>query len=213
MLIVVCLFRQGGKVGYDATWVDRLRRGVERNLTIPQRFVCFSDCEVNCERIELLTGDYGFWSKMQMFKPGALLGPTLYIDLDTVICNSIDQIVSRIQKQKFVMWIESDKNIHSSAFMYWQGDHSHLWDIFVSKPLRHWESLYGSPPLYGDQAIISEHVEHTVLTDHCPSEWFHIASRKDDSLDLSAVKMLMFRKVSQKPSTMGHHPLVQQHWI
>lgn len=213
MLNVVCVLRKGGKVGYDATWVDKLQRGVKRNLTIPHRFVCFSDCAVNCERIELDAGDYGYWSKMQLFKPGILSGPTLYIDLDTVICGNIDQIINRIKHQNFVMWIEADKNIHSSALMYWQGDHSYLWDIFVSKPLKHWESLYGTPPLYGDQAIVSKHANHTVLTDHCPQEWFHIASRKDDHSDLGAVKMLMFRKVSQKPSTMGHNPLVQAHWI
>jgi len=213
MLNVVCVLRQGGKVGYNAEWVDKLQRGIQRNLTIPHRFVCFSDCPVNCERIELLPGDYGFWSKMQLFKSGLLTGPTLYIDLDTVICGNIDHMVASIQDQPFVMWIEADKNIHSSALMYWQGDHSYLWDTFVSKPLSHWESLYGVPPLYGDQAIVSEHTAHTLLTDHCPKEWFHIASRKDADLDLSGVKMLMFRKVSQKPSTMGHHPLVQQHWI
>jgi len=207
------VLRQGGKVGYTADWVDKLQRGVQRNLTRPHRFVCFSDCEVNCERVELQTGDHGFWSKMQMFKPGVLNGPTLYLDLDTVICNNIDLIVERIQQQSFVMWIEEDKNIHSSAFMYWHGDHSYLWNKFISKPLSYWESLYSVPPLYGDQAIISENTNHTVLTDHCPTEWFHIASYKDPRRDLSQVKMLMFRKVSQKPSTMDYHPLVQQHWI
>jgi hypothetical protein len=111
------------------------------------------------------------------------------------------------------MWHEADKNIHSSAFMYWQGDHSYLWSLYQSKSLAHWQSLYGSPPLYGDQAIISEHTNHTLLTDHCPVDWFHIASRKDAALDLGAVKILMFRKVSQKPSTMGRHALVQQHWV
>lgn len=213
MLNVVCLLRQGGKVGYTAEWVDKLHQGIQRNLTIPYRFVCFSDCEVNCERIELESGDHGFWSKMQMFKPGVLSGPTLYLDLDTVICGNLDEIIDRIQPEQFVMWIEADKNIHSSAFMYWQGDHSYLWNTFISKPLSHWQSLYSTPPLYGDQAIISENAPHTVLTDHCSTDWFHIASHKDASRDLSQIKMLMFRKVSQKPSTMGWHPLVQTHWI
>jgi hypothetical protein len=213
MLNVVCLLRQGGKVGYDASWVAKLQRAVERNLTIPHRFVCFSDCDVPCERIELLPGDSGFWSKMQLFRPGVLTGPTLFLDLDTVICSNLDEMVQRLHNQKFVMWVEADKNIHSSALMYWHGDHRYLWDLYQSRPLSHWQALYGAPPLYGDQAIVSEHTVHTVLTDHCPKSWFHIASRNDEYQDLNAVKMLMFRKVSQKPSTMGHHPLVQQHWV
>jgi hypothetical protein len=213
MINVVCLLRQGGKVGYDASWVAKLQRGVQRNLTLPHRFVCLSDCDVPCERIELLPGDHGFWSKLQLFRPGILSGPTLFLDLDTVVCGDLDEVIGRLQNQKFVMWVEADKNIHSSAFMYWEGDHSYLWDLYQSQCLLHWQSLYGSPPLYGDQAIISEHTDHTVLTDHCPTDWFHIASRKDAGLDLDTVKILMFRKVSQKPSTMGDHLLVQRHWI
>jgi hypothetical protein len=213
MLNVVCLLRQGGKVNYDASWVEKLKRAVERNLTIPHRFVCFSDCDVPCERIPLIDGDHGFWSKMQMFQPGVLTGSTLYLDLDTVICQNIDDIVARLQDQSFVMWLEADKNIHSSAFMFWQGDHSYLWSTYKSQPLEHWESLYGVPPLYGDQAVISENTKHTLLTDHCPESWFHIASYKDAQRDLSQIKMLMFRKVSQKPSTMNYHSLVQAHWI
>jgi hypothetical protein len=213
MINVVCLLRKGGKVGYDTTWVEKLQRGIQRNLTFPHRFVCFSDCEVPCNRIELLPGDHGFWSKMQLFQPGVLTGPTLFLDLDTVICGNLDELIKRIRDQQFVMWIEADKNIHSSAFMFWQGDHSYLWDLYKSRPLKYWEELYGTPPLYGDQAIVSENTNHTVLTDHCPKEWFHIASHKDARYDLSEVKLLMFRKVSQKPSTMGYNPLVQRFWL
>jgi hypothetical protein len=53
---------------------------------------------------------------------------------------------------------------------------------------------------------------HCTFLDLCPSNWFHIASRRDTTMDLSQVKMLMFRKTKQKPSTMLDHPLVQQHW-
>jgi hypothetical protein len=213
MINVVCLLRQGGKVGYDATWVEKLQRGVQRNLLLPHRFICFSDCDVPCERIELLPGDHGFWSKLQLFRPGILSGPTLFLDLDTVVCGNLDEVIIRLQNQKFVMWVEADRIIHSSALMYWEGDHSHLWNLYQSQPLSHWKALYSSPPLYGDQAVISEHVAHTLLTDHCPKPWFHIASRRDENLDLGATKLLMFRKPKFKPNTMQDHSLVQAHWI
>jgi hypothetical protein len=213
MINVVCVLRSGGKVGYNAAWVEKLQRAVERNLSHPHRFICLSDCAVPCERIALEDVGKGFWSKIQLFKPGMFNGPVLYLDLDTVICANIDSIVDCIQHEQFVMWHEADKNIHSSAFMWWQGDYSNLWNTFISKPSNYWQSLYGVPPLYGDQALISEHVKHTLLTDHCPAEWFHIATHKDARRDLSQIKMLMFRKVSQKPSTMSNHPLVQAHWL
>ena len=118
MLNVVCVLRQGGKVGYDASWVDKLKSAVNRHLTIPHRFICLSDCEVNCERIPLIDIGTGFWSKLELFRPGLFTSPVLYIDLDTVICKNIDEIVDRCRNERFVMWLEKDKNIHSSASGY-----------------------------------------------------------------------------------------------
>lgn len=212
MINIVCVLRQGGKVGYDVSWVEKLHNSVKRNISIPFKFTCLSDCDVLCNRIELEMIDDGFWSKMQLFKPGLFDGPVLYIDLDTVICNNIDEILELCKNEKFVMWLEKDKNIHSSALMYWNGDYSSLWKLYKSKPLNYWKELYSSPPLYGDQAIVSENIDHKTFLDICPSEWFHIASKKDDSLNLDNVRMLMFRKVGQKPSTMQNHILVKEHW-
>ena len=96
--------------------------------------------------------------------------------------------------------------------MWWHGDYSHLWQLYQTHDPNYWAELYNSPPLYGDQALISEHTDHTLLTDHCPSEWFHIASRRDADMPTD-IKLLMFRKTSQKPSTMLNHPLVQKFWI
>jgi hypothetical protein len=129
-----------------------------------------------------------------------------------VICSSLDPIVERIEDQPFVMWHEADKNIHSSAFMWWQKDQSHLWQLYQQHTPEYWAALYCEPPLYGDQAFVSERVAHTLLTDHCPPEWFHIASHRDTD-ELHDVKLLMFRKTSQKPSTMLNHSLVKNHWV
>ena len=212
MINVVCVLRQGGKVGYDASWVEKLQNAVARNLTIPHKFICLSDCEVPCERIPLeLTGD-GFWAKLQLFKPEMFTGPVFYLDLDTVICGNIDNVIASVLDEKFVMWFEKDKQIHSSAMMWWQGDYSYLWNLYLSKPLSYWKELYSTAPLYGDQAIISENTDHKLFTDLLPSEWFHIVSKYDENIDLSAVKILHFRKVHTKPSTMGHHKLVKKHW-
>jgi hypothetical protein len=213
MINVVCVLKQGGKVGYDASWVDKLQNAVRRNLTLPHRFICLSDCEVNCERIPIDSAYPGFWSKLQLFQPGLFTGPVFYLDLDTVICQNIDDMFEPLTRSNFVMWYEADKDIHSSAMMWWQSDQSHLWDRYQTHPPKHWSEKYKSVPLYGDQGFISEHVEHELFTDLLPTPWFHIVSKHDNELDLSQVKILHFRKVQQKPSTMLAHPLVAQHWI
>lgn len=212
MITIACVLRQGGKVGYDASWVEKLQTAVARNLSIAHTFVCLSDCDVPCERIPLDSTGSGFWAKLQLFKPNLFANPVLYLDLDTVICKPIDEIVSSVQDQQFVMWHEYDRDIHSSAMMWWQGDHSYLWDIYCSQSPEYWKELYSKPPLYGDQALISEHTNHTLFTDYVPSKWFHIAGNKDREEQMQEVKILHFRKTSKKPSTMTGHPLVQQHW-
>lgn len=212
LINIVCVLKNGGKVNYNFLWVEKLKNSIQRSLSIPYRFVCLSDVDVPCERIELDNADPGFWSKMQIFRPGLFNGPVLYIDLDTVICKNIDDIILKSMDKKFVMWIEKDKEIHSSALMFWNGDFSYLWDLYKSKPFDYWNNLYSSPPLYGDQAIISENTDHLVFLDYCPTEWFHIASKRDNSLNLENVKILMFRKSSQKPSTMLDHQLVKNYW-
>lgn len=212
MINIVCLLRNGGKVGYDPTWVEKLQNSIKRNVSLPYTFTCLSDVDVSCNRIPLDDDGAGFWAKLQLFKPNRFNGPVLYIDLDTVICKNIDDIIKKSQGRQFVMWYEKDKNISSSAMMYWEGDYSFLWKIYKSKDINYWKDLYSTPPLYGDQAIISENVKHETFLNYCPDEWFHIASKRDNQLDLDNVKLLMFRKVSQKPSTMLDHPLVINHW-
>lgn len=213
MITVTCVLRKGGKVGYDASWVEKLQNAVARNLTIPHKFICLSDCEVTCERIPLDVDGDGFWAKLQLFKPGLFTGPVLYFDLDTVICNNIDDIVKFSFDEKFVMWLDSDKQIHSSAMMWWNGDYSYLWDLYLSQPLSYWKQLYGVAPLYGDQALISENTNHKLFPELMPAEWFHLVSKHDERLDLSSVKVLHFKKTHTKPSTMGHHDLVKKHWV
>jgi hypothetical protein len=212
MLDVVCVLRPGGKVQYDTTWVTKLRCAVERNLHMPYRFSCITDADVDCDRIDLDPGHHGFWNKLQLFKPGRFTGATLYLDLDTVICSDITPMIRCVQNQSFVMWYESDKQIHSSAMMYWQGDHSYLWHLYCSQTWHQWHLKYNAEPLYGDQALISEHTQHSLWIDHCPLEWFAIAGVRDKRQKLEDVRILLFRKPSLKPSTMPHHPLVQAHW-
>lgn len=209
MIDVVCVLKQGSKVGYDSTWVEKLKNAVARNLTLEHRFFCLSDVDVPCERIPLISSSTGFWAKLELFRPNLFNGPVLYIDLDTVVCDNLDDIVTQIKDQQFVMLLETDKNVVSSAIMWWQGDHSYLWDRYLKTPPLELKEKYSKMPRYGDQAFIEDYTNHTLLQDHIPAKWVGWSSQKEIPVD---AKILIFRKVSQKPSTMLDHPLVQQHW-
>jgi hypothetical protein len=217
MINIVCVLRQGGKVGYDASWVEKLQNGVKQNLSIPYRFVCLSDVDVPCERIPLEQTGPGWWAKLQLFKTGLFDGPVLYFDLDTVITGNLDELVSIVTSQcDFLMEHDTHFNISSSAILYWNGDYSNIYQEYIKKS-EYYEDKYslgnqGSTRQIGDQAVIASLVKHRYINDVCPGQWFHIVSKQDYRIDLSQTKVLIFRKAKQKPSTMLDHPLVKQYW-
>lgn len=217
LITIACVLRSGGKVGYDATWVEKLNNSIARNLTIPYRFVALSDCEVPCDRIPLDSTGAGWWAKIQLFKPNNFKGPVLFFDLDTLILNSLDEMVTRLLKQQnFVMWKDNDFNISSSAIMYWNGDYSHIYDTYIEDPDK-WEKLYSlenqtSSRQVGDQALVSNIQPHVFINDLVPNGWIRVVSKHDSRIDFSDTRILIFRKAKHKPSNLPNHPVVKEHW-
>jgi hypothetical protein len=217
MITIVCVLRSGGKVGYDGTWVSKLQNMLNRQITLPFRFVCLSDCEVSCDRISLLDTGPGYWSKLQLFRQGLFKGPTLYFDLDTVICGNLDPLIkSLIDQNNFVMWKDPDYKISSSAIMYWNGDYSHIWAEYDSNPTN-FEQRYsvenqGAERMIGDQAVISTLQPHVFVNDMCPESWIHVAGKSDAQKNLKECRILIFRKANNKPNNKQDHPLVIKHW-
>jgi len=95
---VICI-KWGTK--FDAKYVNNLYKMVEKNLTIPHRFVCFTDdandIDSNIEIFPLpVLNDDGLpekaWKKLGLFtdKLGDLEGNALFLDLDIVIKDNID---------------------------------------------------------------------------------------------------------------------------
>ena len=82
-------------------YVNRLKYGVGRNLSIPHRFVCFSDrtgigFAPGIEVIPLSTEEMDFrWNltKMVAYKPdNGLTGRVLLFDLDVVVIGDLDEM-------------------------------------------------------------------------------------------------------------------------
>ncbi len=155
MLAVACVLRSGGI--YDAGWVAKLQRGVARHLGLPHRFVCLSDVEVSCERIPLEQPWRGWWSKIELFRPGLFSGPVLYLDLDTIVVRSLDTIAGH--PHGFTMAHEFYRPaLKCSAAMAWNGDFSSIHRAFARDPARLAASYDGPMPggRIGDQAFIED---------------------------------------------------------
>lgn len=158
MITVACVLRSGGL--YDAEWVRKLRDGVARHLALPHRFVCLSDVDVPCERIPLETEWSGWWSKIELFRPGLFDGAVLYFDLDTVVVGSLDKIAE--YPHQFTMAHEFNQpHLLCSTAMAWRGDYSFIYDRFAADPkmARWYDAGLPREGRIGDQAFIEDCME------------------------------------------------------
>jgi hypothetical protein len=99
-LTVACVLMNGGKV-YDYKYVNALANAVAKNVTIPYTFTCLTDNPQNFNKnvhkvIKLKHGFPKWWSKIELFRPDIFddTEQVFFLDLDTVITNNIDDIVS-----------------------------------------------------------------------------------------------------------------------
>ncbi len=96
-MLTVCCLKWGDKYGRE--YVLRLQRGVERNLTVPHRFVCFTEAPIEGVDWEPLPSELpSWWSKIGLTKPGLFSGPVLYLDLDVIIRDSLDPLVALLEQ-------------------------------------------------------------------------------------------------------------------
>lgn len=163
MITVVCVLRSGGI--YDASWVAKLQRGVARNLSLPHRFACLSDVDVGCERFALEQSWRGWWSKIELFRPGLFAGPALYFDLDTVVTGSLDAIAAH--PHRFTMAHEFYRPpLLCSTAMAWSGDFSFIHDAFAADADRIMARYDGgrSDGRIGDQAFIEDCLSNRGMT-------------------------------------------------
>jgi hypothetical protein len=84
---------------YDASWVDKLYRGVDRNTECDIDFVCLTDRwtdfdeYVNIRQLQLKDTP-GSWASMcEAWRPGVAFNRICVLGLDTIITGPIDEIV------------------------------------------------------------------------------------------------------------------------
>lgn len=174
MLNVICL-KHGIK--YGAAYVNNLRSMISRHLSMPYKFICFTedstdlDSSIDVRELPNLPLA-GWWWKPYMFKKD--LFPTgdtnLFIDLDMVIVNNIDKLVS-FHPGQFCgledpgrVWGRSQQ-LGSAVLKWSNGDCSDIWEKLESNNLQHnqfrgdqdwiWSLYKGQINFYPKQWILS----------------------------------------------------------
>lgn len=149
MTTVVCVLKSGGD--YTPEYVYRLRDGVMRNSPDSTQFVCYSDMELDCERVELKHNWPGWWSKIEAFQR---LGPVLYFDLDTVIVANIKPLLDHAKRTTLTLLSDFYRpHLGQSGVMAWSGDVQWIYKAFKERASAYMSS-YNSSGKWGDGAFI-----------------------------------------------------------
>jgi hypothetical protein len=151
---------------------------VQRNSTVPHKFICFTDNtsirrilkSKNIEFRQFARHDFeGWFHKMQLFSPDSNLeGPTLYMDLDVVITKNIDCFFKYGEDKNFVGMNDfnpSSGQFNSSIMKFVNKQASNL----IWKPYIKNRSDYKG--MAGDQNIITALIKNHSNTISFPDEW------------------------------------------
>ena len=126
--IVVCL-RSGGD--YRPQHVIALAKQIEKNCSIPYRFVCYTDVTESGSVIPLEKNYPGWWSCVELWRHQ---GPTIAMGLDTMVLKNIDQLLNACLQVKEDEFYLLDSPFHAGEWIngiqMWNGDWSWLYEGF-----------------------------------------------------------------------------------
>lgn len=115
-------------LGRGDEYVEKMRSMVSRHLSVPFEFACITESDKP-----------GWWAKVDLFQPGRFTGRVLYLDLDTVVVGSLDQLA----ESKGILALEQwgwVKPYYGSGVMVWDaGEHAEIferWTPAVTRDLR-----------------------------------------------------------------------------
>lgn len=171
MVNVVCVY-WGNK--YSTDYVSKLYNMVKRNLSIPFRFICYtegsslnfsSDYEI---RKLPFTHYKGWWNKLSLFSPEAKLeGNCLYLDLDVVILNNIDDMALFGESDTFGVindFYPKSKMFNSSVMKFNNITAKHIWTSFINDKTNMLKN-------HGDQEVITHFIKPTSYCKVMPDDW------------------------------------------
>lgn len=215
-LTVAVVFKTGAPVDispyqgrYVPECVAAIRNMVAQHLSVAHRFVALTDHpDVKGETIPLLHSWPGWWSKMELFRPGLFPGDVLFFDLDTFIGANIDCLAD--VPGDFVMLRDFKyPDTAASGVMKWRGDWSAIYEDFKADAENY---MNGHRVIFniGDQAVIKKHVENPAFfQDHTPPGFFRSYKFGGKGPDLASVPVLCFHG---RPKPWDGGGWAQDHW-
>lgn len=204
---VVCM-KWGTKYGAD--YVNRLYNMCARNLTIPFKFVCYTDdgrgmleqIDVRpLPEMDLPAGPERGWRKLSLFKKDIdLSGRILFLDLDTVIVRNIDDYFTLDGDVILIRhWRPSKKHGigETGVYRFDAGTHPELYDYFMS----HMDEVKAN--FRHEQAYVCDALSRQNKLSFWPSEW--MPSFKYDCMRPWILGLFLEPKLPEKAKMVVFH--------
>jgi len=126
-----CVLKMGGD--YLPGHVQALAKQVKQYTSIPYRFVCYSDIEIEgIKTIPLINNYPGWWSVPEVFRN---IGPTVITGIDTVIKGNLDPLFKiALESSPQDFWMIkgfNPRNKYASGIMAHNSDFSDIYKNFT----------------------------------------------------------------------------------
>jgi len=171
MVNIVCVY-WGNK--YSIDYVNKLYSMVKRNLSMPFKFICYTNHPSlkiidDIETRKLPFNQYdGWWNKLTLFSHEAdLQGTCLYFDLDVVILDNIDDMALFGKEDTFGIindFNPNSKSFNSSIMKFNNITAEHIWKSFKNDET----SMSRNQ---GDQQVISLIMHESPHLKIMPDDW------------------------------------------
>lgn len=165
-------------VKYSPDYVNKLYRAVARHLSLPHRFVCLTDDPTGIDpAVEIfpiptmpvdISGPERGWTKILTFSGNLydLRGKCLFLDLDLVILDSIDDFFTLDGDVLIIRdWLKRDGTGNSSVYRFDIGRHPEVLQAFVKQ----WPSL--KQQYRNEQEFISAILLQKNTLSYWPDNW------------------------------------------
>lgn len=122
---------------FDASYVYKLHKAVERHCTIPYNFVCLTDRPEELEGINTIIPGRklkGWWTKILLFRPMPEQVQILFFDLDTVIIDNIDFLAAYRGPLFMIQDFYFPSSWQTGVFGLRSNSHPEVWEYFESNP-------------------------------------------------------------------------------
>ena len=174
MANVICM-KWGTKYGPE--YVNRLRSMESRHLKRAHRFICFTDDGSGIDpaveikplpAMDLPPDKERGWRKLSTFQRPLfdLSGPTLFVDLDVVIVDSIDCFFEHPGAFAIIRdWIKPEKTGNSSIYRFDAGAHPDILEFFLANI----DAVKSE--VRNEQEYLTREMNRRGLTTYWPAEW------------------------------------------